>query len=568
MLTWIRNLLAAPVFEGDEDKTRIAGLLDVMLLTTLLATVVGTIVMFWIEPNEIVVNALFGVILVVLIFGLRALTRRGHVQLVGTLFSSMLWGGMTFLLFTGEGIRDPSFTAYFLVVAIASLLLGARAATVFGLLSILGMLGIFYAEISGAITVPVQALAGPVHAVTLATTLGLTTLLLRSAVRSISEGFGRARSYAAELEEEREHLEQTVEERTLDLTRRARYLEATAEVARAAASVLDLQELLSQTAALISERFGFYHTAIYLLDPTGEWAALGAASSEGGQRMLAHGHRLRVGQEGIVGYVTDQGRPRIALDVGADAAFFDIPDLPDTRSEMALPLRARGQIIGALDVQSTEPGAFIDEDVAVLQTLADQVALAISNTRLFQQAQESLAAERRAYGEIVREAWQQMVRARPDLGYLCVPHGVYPVESAWRPEMVQASQAGQTVRDGRSTVVIPVNIRDRVVGAVRLRKPDDAGEWTAEEIALMETVTEQLSVALEGARLYQDAQRRAARERLTREITDKMRRATGVEGIVQTAVDELFSALGASRTFVRLGDGPSAPEDGNADQKK
>jgi len=568
MLTWIRNLLAAPVFEGDEDKTRIAGLLDVMLLTTTMATVVGTIVMFWIEPNEIVINAVFGVILVVLIFGLRALTRRGHVRPVGVLFSSMLWGGMTFLLFTGEGIRDPSFTAYFLVVAIASLLLGARAATVFGLLSILGMLGIFYAEISGAITVPVQALAGPVHAVTLAATLGLTTLLLRSAVRSISEGFGRARSYAAELEEEREHLEQTVEERTLDLTRRARYLEATAEVARAAASVLDLQELLSQTVALISERFGFYHTAIYLLDPTGEWAALGAASSEGGQRMLKRGHRLRVGQEGIVGYVTAQGRPRIALDVGADAAFFDIPDLPDTHSEMALPLRARGQIIGALDVQSAKPEAFSDEDVAVVQTLADQVALAISNTRLFQQAQESLAAERRAYGEIIREAWKQMVRARPELGYLCVPHGIYPVDSPWRPEMMQAIQAGRTVQDGGTTVVIPVRIRDRVTGAIRLRKPDDAGEWTAEEIALMETVTEQLSVALESARLYQDAQRRAARERMTREITDKMRRATGVEGIVQTAVDELFDVLGASRTFVRLGDGPSAPEDGNADQKE
>lgn len=568
MLTWIRNLLAAPVFEGDEDKTRIAGLLDVMLLTTLLATVVGTIAMYWIEPTEIVFDTIFGIVLVVLISGLRALTRRGHVQLVGALFSSLLWGGMTFLLYIGEGVRDPSVTAYFLVIAIASLLLGARAAAIFGLLSILTMLGILYAEISGAITVPPRASAGPVHAVTIAATLGLTTLLLRSAVRSINVGFGRARSYATELEEEREHLEQTVEERTLDLTRRARYLEATAEVARAAASVLDLQELLSQTVALISERFGFYHTAIYLLDPTGEWAALGAASSEGGQRMLRRGHRLRVGQEGIVGYVTDQGQPRIALDVGTDAAFFDIPDLPDTRSEMALPLRARGQIIGALDVQSAKPEAFSDEDVAVLQTLADQVALAISNTRLFQQAQESLEAERRAYREIVREAWKQIVRARPELGYLCVPHGVYPAESPWRPEMVQASQAGRTVRDGGTTVVIPVRIRDQVTGAVRLRKRDDAGEWTAEEIALMETLTEQLSVALESARLYQDAQHRAARERLTREITDKMRRATGVEGIVQTAVDELFDVLGASRTFVRLGDGPSAPEDGNADQKE
>jgi len=543
---------AAPVFENDEEKTRAANLLNVVLMTLLVATVVGTIAMYWIEPNEILLDTLFGLFLVLLIVGLRALIHRGKIRLVSLLLSIMLWVGSTFLIYSAEGVRDPSVTTYFLVVAVAGLLLGARAAATFGLLSILAILGMFYAETSGVFVPIFRPSTGPVDAFTLTIVLGLMTLLLRSAVRNINEGFGRAHRYAAELEQQRAHLEQTVEARTQDLMRRARYLEATAEVARGAASVLDLQELLSRTAALVSDRFGFYHTGIFLLDSMGEWAVLHAASSEGGRRMLAREHRLRVGTEGIVGFVTAQGRSRIALDVGKDAVFFDNPDLPDTRSEMALPLQARGEIIGALDVQSTQPAAFSQEDVAVLQTLADQVAMAISNTRLFQQAQERLEAERRAYGEIVREAWGEAVRARPDLGVLSNEQGIYPVENPWQPDMVRVTQTGEIVRDSGPTVVLPVKIRDHVVGAVRLRKPDDADQWTDEELALTQTLTDQLSVALEGARLYQDAQRRAARERLIGEVTDRVRETLDIETILKTGAREVRQALDLPEVVVRL----------------
>ncbi len=195
---------------------------------------------------------------------------------------------------------------------------------------------------------------------------------------------------------------------------------------------------------LISERFGFYHTGIFLLDPAREWAILQAASSKGGQRMLARGHRLRVGEVGIVGYATAYNLPRIALDVGEDAVYFDNPDLPETRSEIALPLRARGEVIGALDVQSREPDAFSDEDVTALQTLADQVAVAISNARLFQQAQESLEAQRRAYGELSHQAWRDLLRGRPNLGFLRNRQGISPAEYLWRPEMDTALAHGQS----------------------------------------------------------------------------------------------------------------------------
>jgi len=175
----------------------------------------------------------------------------------------------------------------------------------------------------------------------------------------------------AQLEDLVGSLEQRVAERTHDLERRAVQMDAAAQVAREAAAIRDVGQLLDATSRLISDRFGFYHAGIFLLDEVREYAVLRAASSIGGRRMLARRHKLKVGEVGIVGHAAGRGEPRIALDVGEDAVFFDNPDLPRTRSEMALPLKVRGQVIGVLDVQSTEEAAFSEDDVAILQTMAD-----------------------------------------------------------------------------------------------------------------------------------------------------------------------------------------------------
>ena len=150
------------------------------------------------------------------------------------------------------------------------------------------------------------------------------------------------------------NLEQRVAERTQALERRAIQLQAAADVGGTAARLRDLDELLRQVTRLISQRFGFYHVGIFLLDERGEYAVLRASNSEGGQRMLTRGHKLKVGQVGIVGYVTGAGEARIALNVGEDIQYFNNPDLPTTQSEMALPLIVGGRILGALDIQSSQ----------------------------------------------------------------------------------------------------------------------------------------------------------------------------------------------------------------------
>jgi GAF domain-containing protein len=320
---------------------------------------------------------------------------------------------------------------------------------------------------------------------------------------------------------------------------------------------------------LISQQFGFYHTGLFLLDPTGNWAVLQAASSEGGRRMLARGHRLGSGV-GIVGYVVARGENRVALDVGEDAVYFDNPDLPDTRSEIALPLRARGELIGVLDVQSTEPRAFSQEDVTALQTLADQVALAISNARLFQQVQESLEAERRAYGELGREAWQELLHLRPDLGCLRDSRGISSFSGPWQPESRTALRTGQTVTgtDGATNMSIPIEVHGKVIGVIEAHKPADAESWTSEQITLLELLSDQLGVALDSARLYEDTQRRANEDRLAAEITARIRETLDIDTVLQTAVREISKTLDIPRVEVRLGRSTALPDNGQKQMEK
>jgi GAF domain-containing protein len=565
MLTRLRQALAAPVFE-DEETTRTARLLNTTLLILL---VVGTLVppiLVLVEPTGATLTLVAGAIMAILAVALLILTHRGRIQTASLVLSSVMFAILTASVYTFGIKHDYSVTAYFLIIVMAGLLMGGRAAIIFGLLSVLVMVGVFYAEDSGAI-VPDKTAVGVADLVMVGAGLVLTALLLRFAVRASAEGFERARRNAQALAKSNRELQasrDTLQAQARDLTRRTHYLEATAEIARDAASVLDPQRLLSRCVALVSERFGFYHAGIFLLDAASEWAVLQAASSEGGQRMLARGHRLRVGKEGIVGYVTSQGQPRIALDVGEDAVFFENPDLPETRSEIALPLRARGKIIGALDVQSIEPEAFTEEDVAVLQTLADQVGVAISNARLFQQAEESLAAERRAYGELSGRSWQELLHTQPDLGFLRDERGILPAGDVWRPAMEAALRTGQAAlrHDSATSLAMPVKVRGQVIGVIDAHKPDGAGAWTTEEITLLRTLSDQLGVALESARLYQDAQRRAARERLTSEVTARMRRTPNMDELMKTTIQELSAVLGTSRIFVQLSTLPDPAEAG------
>lgn len=354
------------------------------------------------------------------------------------------------------------------------------------------------------------------------------------------------RKMASQLRDMVRTLEDRVQERTKLLEQRTRQIQTAAELGQAITTYRNLDTLFTQVTELISERFGFYHVGIFLVDNKNEYAVLRAANSPGGRRMLARGHRLRIGQEGIVGFVTGYREPRIALDVGKDAVFFDNPDLPETRSEMALPLIVGDRLIGAIDVQSTEPEAFSDDDIETLQILANLVAVAIDNAMLFEQSEEALQSTRKAYQELTRSAWERVLKDYPALGFVARSDDItiHQAGGKWDSLIEQAIATGKIqVDEETNNLALPIVIRGQTTGALRLKKDKAKGEWTEDEISLLKAISISLSDALESARLYSETKRRAERERLVTEITTKIRSTTDPQQMIQIAVQELQSVL-------------------------
>jgi GAF domain-containing protein/HAMP domain-containing protein len=331
--------------------------------------------------------------------------------------------------------------------------------------------------------------------------------------------------------------------------RRANLLQANAQVSRAVVQLQDMNELLSQVAQLISRRFGYYHVGIFLVDPAGREAVLRASNSAGGQRMLERHHRLRVGSEGIVGNVTGTGRPRIALDVGGDAVFFDNLDLPETRSEMAVPLRVGEEIIGALDVQSETEAAFDQEDVDALSALADQVAIAIQNARLFRQTQAALEEAQRIQQLYLQQQWAKYTQERMDLAYEYSLSGA-PTEKDEAADLTrQAWTKGKLVifdgdtADGNghpappwSALAVPIQVRGETIGVLDLQDTADDHVWSDDEISLVQTVADQLGQALEGARLYEQTQASLAETRALFQTSRDLAAAQSVEDIWEAVI--------------------------------
>ncbi len=550
MPTWIRWLVASPVFE-DEEKTRQATLLRAAVLTLVIVVAINTVALLLIygPPTDLLGWTTQALEIAAIVLGLGALflIHRGFIQPVGWAICLLLWGATTFAVSAFGGLLDVMMGGYFLIVVLAALVLGGRGLLTFTLLGAIAGTVLFYGETGGLLRFGERRVEiFDLTAYTLI--LVVIALLLRYAIGSLTRALDRARRTAHALDEANRELQagrDVLQAHTTELERRSRYLEATAEVAREAASVLDPEQLLRRIVVFIAKRFEPYQANIFLLDPSGQWAVLRAASGKGGQQLMARDFRLEVTGRGIVAHVIRTGQPYVAADVEQDPLYLPIEEVADTRSELTLPLRARGEILGTLTVQSPEPDSFHDQDIAVLQTLADQVALAISNARLFRQVQESLEAERQAYGEIGRQAWLQLIRAQPELAIRRDETGISTTLTWLDDEVEQALKTGQVITgsDGATSLAVPVRVRGQVIGAIDAHKPQDAGGWTGDQIALLETLAQQLGDALEGARLYQEARRREARERLIGEIAARMRETLDVETVLKIAAHEIGQAM-------------------------
>jgi GAF domain-containing protein/HAMP domain-containing protein len=361
-------------------------------------------------------------------------------------------------------------------------------------------------------------------------------------------------------------LEQRVAERTTDMElsrqqsiKRANELQSIGEISKIITGEQKLETLLPLITRLVSERFDFYHAGIFLIDDTNQFAVLQATNSKGGRNMLERGHKLEVGGSGIVGYVAQTGLPRISLDVGQDAVFFNNPDLPNTRSELALPLKVRDRTMGVLDVQSEKPGAFTDNDTNTLSILADQIAIALENARLFTQTEQALDEARALYRQNIQEGWKTFSREKEFIGYQ-----QSLTSSKKLTELVETDEIRQTMNRGESlifhadgitqeaSIVVPIKLRGQIIGNMKIKAPTKNRQWSSDEVNLAETISERLSIALENARLIQESQRQLSKEQMISEVTGKIGASINLKNVLQTAVEELGRAMPGSEVILRF----------------
>lgn len=331
-----------------------------------------------------------------------------------------------------------------------------------------------------------------------------------------------ARKTLETLRSERATLEQRVEERTAGLIRKTELLRATSYIARRAAEAQDLPSLLNTVTDLVTDQFGFYHTGLFLLNETGNQLVLQAASSDGGKQLLEKGHSISIGSQGVVASVAVQKKARIALDTGADAVLLNDPDLPLTRARIALPLLVRNKLLGVLDIHSDVPQAFSTDDLDVLQTLADQIAVAIENTRLLNETQAAITQLETLTSVRTHEGWKQKLHERGRV-YTYTPLGL------------RAEKAAQT---NDKSVRIPILLRGQKIGSISITRKGE-GKWSKLDEGLLEEVASQVGLAVDNIRLLEEATYRARQEQTVGQLAAHFSQSLDLDTLLQTAAREL-----------------------------
>jgi GAF domain-containing protein len=361
--------------------------------------------------------------------------------------------------------------------------------------------------------------------------------LLKQRFRSTAE---KLQSSLKSISSERADLKQQADEHSTSLVKKSNQLRATSYIARQTAEEDDLSTLLDIAVNLVTRQFGFYHTGIFLINETGDAVALQASSSSGGKQMIQNGHLLPVGTQSVVGYAAAQKTHHIALDIGADAVLFENPDLPATRSEIALPLIIRNRLLGVLDIQSDQPQAFNLEDVDILQTVADQVAVAIENTRLLDESRAALLQLEALTTHRTREAWRQRIQ-RQNHAFTYTPMGL-------RADEISSEE-------GDKALSVPISLRGQKIGSISITRKNDEN-WNKVDEDLINEVAYQVGLAVDNIRLLENATQRAQQEKTVGELAARFSQSLDIDSLLQTAARELGQVSDVSEVSVFIGQLP------------
>lgn len=332
-----------------------------------------------------------------------------------------------------------------------------------------------------------------------------------------------------------------------------RDIQATQEVSRFAATQRDLQSLMDNVVALIVDRFpNIYHAQIFLLDSEQTYAVLRASTGEAGRQLIESGHRLPVGSVSVIGRVTEERRVIVARDTTGNEFHRRNKYLPETRAELAIPLFVGDDIIGALDVQSKQSNSFSKNQINILQTMADQIAIAIENARLYAESIQRLSLISRENQEAALHAWNEYMRHRrqPALSSEAGAPGQHHISLRQQALARNDYVVGPLTAHNTVPFAVPIRLREQTLGAVEWELP--AADFSHEKVQLAQELVNRLAVSLDNARLFQENQRAISRERMVNEIAAKLTQQTTVDDILQVAVREVGQALRVPRASIKM----------------
>lgn len=358
-------------------------------------------------------------------------------------------------------------------------------------------------------------------------------LSVSTLMNGLQRGLRENELLTSNLEKQRAILEETVQSRTQDIQRRLTQVRTAAEISRAISRLSDPVTLFPQVCELVQERFGLYYAGIFLIEPSGRFAVLQAGTGEAGRAMIEQGHRLSIGGQSMIGWCIANRQPRIALDVGEEAVRFNNPHLPLTRSEVALPILSRTEVLGAMTFQSTEPRAFDQNDLIVLQGITDSLAVAIENANLFQELNQNLEEINALNRNYLQNAWSQTVsQMDDDFSFTYRGSDLHP-----------SAPTGQVV-------TVPLLLRDQPIGEVTLELEDN--QLSADDRAFIDSIATQTAIALENARLVRESEWRVFQESRLNEMSTELYRSTSLEGVLQSAVQQFGLLPGVAEVSIQL----------------
>ncbi|MBL8103090.1 MAG: GAF domain-containing protein [Anaerolineales bacterium] len=341
-----------------------------------------------------------------------------------------------------------------------------------------------------------------------------------------------------ELAAERAQLEGKVRERTNELENQTAQLRTASVVAKSMAEVQNITELLDTVTQLTSEKFGYYHVGLYILDEQKKTIFLQSASSVTGKQLIGQGFRVESDRRNPINLVLSQNRPIISSD--ADSSnFVRDASFPLTRSRMILPLAVHGNILGILDLHSDQTRAFSIQDAEILQTLADLVAISFDNTRLLNET-KSLLSQLEINTTIQTERTWKKLTSRQRPAYQYTPAGVRPIFSTNKTDAQEGLQ-------------VPLMLHGQKIGTINLQRKGGISHWSERERVLVEKIADQIALALENSRLVDEAQKSALRDQMIANISTRVRETLDIESVVRTAATELRKVFDLKEAEISVG---------------